>query len=221
MSSLSSCSGRGISFLRYHLRVSRVALCHHRHHGRRRRVHLVRSGRGLVCRRKFFHQRGRCTRGLHQDVHLRHRQPLLCFLLGSLRVLVIPRCGRHQLRHCQSWGRFLGLCPCYQLFPEPGRAVLYGVMRACSIGSRCARALDAYMNGALKIVYHQANKKDAPELAMAISPEARPSGFSIRTPNRMICSGTYRDVLSIGILVATAGSVKRFWWWVSCCGCLL
>lgn len=194
MSSLSSCSGRGISFLRYHLRVSRVALCHHRHHGRRRRVHLVRSGRGLVCRRKFFHQRGRCTRGLHQDVHL---------------------------RHCQSWGRFLGLCPCYQLFPEPGRAVLYGVMRACSIGSSCARALDAYMNGALKIVYHQANKKDAPELAMAISPEARPSSFSIRTPNRMICSGTYRDVLSIGILVATAGSVKRLWWWVSRRGCLL
>ena len=71
------------------------------------------------------------------------------------------------------------------------------------------------MNGALKIVYHQANKKDAPELAMAISPEARPSSFSIRTPNRMICFGTYRDVLSIDILVATVGSVKRFWWWVS------
>ena len=60
--------------------------------------------------------------------------------------------------------------------------MLYGVVRACGIGSSCARALDAYMNGALKIVYHQANKKDAPELAIAISPEARPSGFSSRTP---------------------------------------
>ncbi len=39
-------------------------------------------------------------------------------------------------------------------------------------------------------------KEDAPELAVAISPGARPIGFPIRKPARVICSGTCRCVLS-------------------------